>query len=409
MRILLTFAALAIAFTLSSQTTLYTETFESGGAGFDLNTTDAGSTTGTTNSWYLNNAYPGGTFTPSCFPFSVTIPAVMNQPAAVTNSPQSTYLHVSNDDAVSSGVECGSYLAYDGILCEFGGSIFAGMNTDIDCSGYENITIDFHWLSRGASSQYGELMYSTNGGSSWLAYPDIYNLSTVWNAESVTLAAWDNVSTLRFGFRFVNNAGGVAPADPGMCVDEIIVTGTGLAPSLETGAVPTGPFCPEDMIDVPYTAIGAFGGSNIFTVQLSDETGDFATPENIGSAAGGAGSGVISCTLPALVTPGTMYRIRVVSSDPVIAGNDNGDDITLESCAATGCTDPLAYNYDPSAVEDDGCCFYLDTNLICGPGTVWNATLGYCEVVCQADLDFNGNIGTADLLMFLAVFGTSCP
>jgi hypothetical protein len=73
-----------------------------------------------------------------------------------------------------------------------------------------------------------------------------------------------------------------------------------------------------------------------------------------------------------------------------------------------GCTDAEAFNYDPEATVDSGCCFYLDTTIICGLGTEWDATLGQCVITCPGDLDFDGTIGTPDLLEFLGVFGTDC-
>lgn len=96
------------------------------------------------------------------------------------------------------------------------------------------------------------------------------------------------------------------------------------------------------------------------------------------------------------------------ASDPAF-GIDEFKVISVAVDDIEGCTDVNAYNYDPEATVDSGCCFYLDVETLCGPGTHWDADLGYCVITCQADLNYDGTIGTPDLLDFLGVFGTDCP
>lgn len=83
--------------------------------------------------------------------------------------------------------------------------------------------------------------------------------------------------------------------------------------------------------DVDFTSTGVFNSGNNFIVQLSDETGSFASPVNIGSLtlAGSDPSGNINFTIPPATISGTGYRIRVVSDDPNAVGSDNGTDITI--------------------------------------------------------------------------------
>lgn len=78
---------------------------------------------------------------------------------------------------------------------------------------------------------------------------------------------------------------------------------------------------------------GLVYAGNVFSVQLSDASGSFASPVVIGSAAATT-SGSISCTIPPTVANGTGYRVRVVSSDPVATGADNGANITIWSLPA---------------------------------------------------------------------------
>lgn len=67
-------------------------------------------------------------------------------------------------------------------------------------------------------------------------------------------------------------------------------------------------------LTVPYQVTSSFNSGNIFTIQLSNNTGSFVSPINIGSITSVAG-GNISCTLPGTITPGSGYKIRVVSSN----------------------------------------------------------------------------------------------
>ncbi len=97
---------------------------------------------------------------------------------------------------------------------------------------------------------------------------------------------------------------------------------------LETGVV-SGPLCAGASIPVPFTARGAYGAGNVFTAQLSDATGSFASPVTIGTLAATT-SGVIAAVIPAGTPAGNAYRIRVISSSPARAGcGDNGTDIVI--------------------------------------------------------------------------------
>lgn len=87
----------------------------------------------------------------------------------------------------------------------------------------------------------------------------------------------------------------------------------------------------DDTGTVDFTSVGTFAAGNNFTAQLSDATGSFASPTNIGSIVlGGTDpSGTINITIPSGTANGTGYRIRVVSDNPNTIGSDNGVDITI--------------------------------------------------------------------------------
>lgn len=82
------------------------------------------------------------------------------------------------------------------------------------------------------------------------------------------------------------------------------------------------------VIPVGYVADEALTAGNIFSVELSDENGDFPGTI-IGTKTDTAISGTIDSNIPVRVIESGFYRIRVLSSNPVITGTSNGTDLTI--------------------------------------------------------------------------------
>lgn len=82
---------------------------------------------------------------------------------------------------------------------------------------------------------------------------------------------------------------------------------------------PMGPIsiCGSPTLSVAFTAVGAFNAGNVFTAELSDATGSFASPAVIGTLAG-TSSGSITCVFPAGISGG--YALRISASDPFEVG-----------------------------------------------------------------------------------------
>lgn len=94
-------------------------------------------------------------------------------------------------------------------------------------------------------------------------------------------------------------------------------------------SVTTGPYCVGSPVSIDYTlGGGAWNSGNTFTAQLSDNTGSFTFPADIGTNVSQA-SGTISASVPVSSTEGTAYRVRVNSSNPALTGENNGADITI--------------------------------------------------------------------------------
>lgn len=317
--------------------TLFVETFESGGGSFNLNTSDLGSVTNGYNDFIINNAYTGGSGSLIClgFPFSFTIANTAAQPAAIVGSPNSFYLHTISDEAVADNIFASSFQAADGV-CQQGQNIFSTMNIDVPTNSHTNVNLNFWWACGGGTAIHGEVYYSTNSGTSWtqLTAPIAqYKNQTTWAQQTISLPAFSGQNTLRFGFRFVNQASSAA-TDPGFSIDDVVISGD-LLNDVVVDSVSALTLCPGDPISVYYSAVGAFQAGNVFTAQLSDPNGSFAIPVPIGSL-NSTSSGTIAATLPANAPAGTGYRIRVTSSAPALIGADNGNDISLLALPLAG-------------------------------------------------------------------------
>ena len=100
------------------------------------------------------------------------------------------------------------------------------------------------------------------------------------------------------------------------------------AASLITGTISNSSICESSTFNVPFTINESYASGNIFTAQLSDNTGNFNSPTTIGTLTG-TSSGNISVTIPIAQTVGTAYQIRVISSSPSVIGIKNGVDLTV--------------------------------------------------------------------------------
>jgi len=155
------------------------------------------------------------------------------------------------------------------------------------------------------------------------------NFATFSTSDFTTPISLSGNSTLDIKIEFI----GLTAADEGVYMDNILVEGVISGPTIATSAITGSPFCVTASsgaaVNVPFTSSGTFNGGNIYTAQLSDASGSFATPTDIGSLSSTANTGTINATIPAGTAGGTAYRIRVVASDPSTTGSDNGSDLTI--------------------------------------------------------------------------------
>jgi len=132
--------------------------------------------------------------------------------------------------------------------------------------------------------------------------------------------------------------------------------------TLGTAVVKGENFCGGAVLTVDFAITGKYDEANVFTAQLSDASGSFNSPVNIGTLESALNTSIY--TIIPLATPaGTGYRIRVVSSNPALVGNDNGIDIEINQ---TDCVNNIVkLDVKPIAAIE----YFIDTDPGAGNGT----------------------------------------
>lgn len=313
--------ALLCTVSVFGQTLLYSHNFD----GISINSwvnTDGG--TGN-NIWVTNNSYEGNV--------SASIVNVPDQPASFTDAPQSYYMHITNMPNCSGFVFVSCNAHYE--PNEASNNAIEMLN-GISTTGETDVAFKFWYLSQGdGANANGSVEYSIDGGTTWETTGVLLANNPDWTQLSIEISAFDNQADLRFRFRWQNNDTGTG-GNLALSIDEIQITS---GPTPPPGSISiTNPsedtFCTDTELAVEFTPAGTYNAGNVFSAELSNETGSFVAPTVIGTLTSSSSTvQTINTTIPASATPGTGYRIRVVSSDPVVFGTDNGSDITVEDCA----------------------------------------------------------------------------
>ena len=102
--------------------------------------------------------------------------------------------------------------------------------------------------------------------------------------------------------------------------------------------------CPGSSALVRFTVTGGtFPFGNIFTAQLSNAFGSFAAPVNIGSVP--YNTGFIIATIPISTGLGFLYRVRIVTSNPVDTSNVSPNTILILQVAQLNHITVSPHNY----------------------------------------------------------------
>jgi hypothetical protein len=109
---------------------------------------------------------------------------------------------------------------------------------------------------------------------------------------------------------------------------EFPIASTASAPFINVNAITKKIMCGDNSFNVSFHATGTFNPGNTFTVQLSNAAGSFASPINIGSVISTTSS-LVNCKIPLHIANGNAYRVRVVSSNPIVNGATSDTVFTL--------------------------------------------------------------------------------
>jgi len=276
-------------------------------------------------------------------------------------------------------------------------SVLQTTNKDYIIAGYSN-------------SNDGDVTGNHGGNDYWIV--NIDSLGDIQWQKSFGGTGNDFVNSISEDMVGANIVGGTSNSNDGDVAGNhggqdywIVKLGSGNQNQIITGTVTNFLLqtCGDSLIaTIPFTANGTYNNGNIFTAELSDETGSFLNPVVIGTL-----NGTISDTIYATITPdslknGAGYRIRVNSSNPAVVGNNNGTDLAITICDdGNACTDDYCFNgvctwiwrqcNDNNSCTNDTCingqCVYTPV----GSGVDANFTFitsNYCDTL---DVDFINN------------------
>lgn len=339
MKKLLLSGVLLFALTSNAQTVIWTETFEnncSSGCLVSGVNTGNGAWTTTDNSPAIDGCgYPTSPNT-----FYVSCAENGNAAGACgTTCSGDESLHLGSTSLGDQGA------SYDsGGSCLFGlGGLLDDTETDIraespviNLTGQSNITLNFVYMENGQGS-FDDASLWYYDGATWslldaLAKTTPCGVQGTWTAFSILLPASANGnSNVKIGFKWVNNVDATG-SDPSFAVDDIQLTVVATSNTITTtNNVAPSSWCvgSDAVLSVNYTSTGTWNSGNVFSIQLSDATGSFASPTVIGSLASTAASGTVTGTVPGATPAGNGYRVRIVGSDPSTTGSDNSADLVI--------------------------------------------------------------------------------
>jgi hypothetical protein len=80
-------------------------------------------------------------------------------------------------------------------------------------------------------------------------------------------------------------------------------------------------YCPQSTIEASFTINGAFDNGNKFLLELSNESGSFDSPAILKDSSVTVQSGTMKGTIPGSIVGGNGYKVRIVSTSPVVVSD----------------------------------------------------------------------------------------
>lgn len=220
----------------------------------------------------------------------------------------------------------------------------------------------------GASSL---LVERSDDGASWTS---IGTYGTATGATPITDCA-DITLSLTSGTRYVR---WTYTKGTGNCdFDDVSISAAVAGPTISTSSITGAPFCVGNgvtaSVSVPYTITGTYTTGNIFTAELSNASGSFASGTTTIGTANATTAGTISATIPASVAASTAYRIRVTASAPSTTGTDNGTNFAIQNFAGPTATAASCGNTNASISWTNPGCF--DQIMVVAKSSTFSSTL----------------------------------
>jgi len=297
----------------SQQVLLLSENFESPTNTFAFDTGGITNHSGS-NKWIINDAYDGG----------VIYPATTNQDSTtagtITNAPFSDYLHIHDENAVTSNSVSNANYDVTAVSDRF------AYTSDGFCTlGMKEIILAFFYVCEGSPDAHGEVYYSINGGAWTQTGAAQYRNQTKWNYVTITDPIFENVANLRFGFRWVNGAG-TPPSTISFGIDDILVVGTYdqiTGPQLTVPFISPNPVCRLSSLVLQWDLSEPLC-DGAYRIELSNSSGNFTNPVSLGvfNIADLDTTGFVGVLIPGTTPPGNCYKVRVtrIAPPPVIVG-----------------------------------------------------------------------------------------
>ncbi|MCD6020043.1 MAG: C-terminal target protein [Bacteroidetes bacterium] len=134
----------------------------------------------------------------------------------------------------------------------------------------------------------------------------------------------------------------VSPSGARVTIDDVSWTCFSSTNTIITGVVSSPPFALTSCTStasgtVEFTSTGTFDAGNIYTAQLSNASGSFASPVNVGTLSSTANSGTINITIPVGTSAGTGYLIRILGSNPNVTGSSSVSFSITTTCTTSTC------------------------------------------------------------------------
>lgn len=301
-----------------------------------------------------------------------------------TSAPGSTSAYISNG---TTNLGCTPGLVYEDAPSGIYSAIYSAT---IDATCASGIIASFDYIVDGiATEDYGQLVYSTNGGATWTTVGSQLNLSSGWNSTSVNLPALLDGTTFLLGFQFNYNNSSVNGSPLGF--DNLIVTGTdNTAPTIICQA--------SKNVYVNAVCEGIAEDVSAFMFSLSDNCTDSASivlTQNIPAGTiltGGAGSSQLF-TITATDESGNSSQCNITLNlvDTVIPASICPIDTTIivnSSCVGT------VEDYTGDVLFSDNCSSFANIIVTQNPpaGTTINGS-GIDSTMTIYFEDESGNIG----------------